>query len=339
MGTYGKMAFALGFVISLSPASYSQQYVINAYDGDSIPKPVKTVFVDLDTKTIVSEIVIADEGQLLNKKALPISWNDDTLLISAVVAGCYCDNSVVGIPRTKIAVINPLSREMVLSLSDSNLFLDNLERLPNHRVFIAGEIFSHPRRSVRGDYTLWPAFNLMLRNPRPEDYAHDLYPGLGSFPQLRGLASHWNFYRGNHGTAWFVVKTNDNRDTIVDSLVLNNTPYRSHIMAVIDSLLYDFNLNWEMHTEYTQKDYGQDWIDSHVRTYRLSGFAPLDSISVADYPPGDYPDGTFDVADVVGPYIVYYFFGREGLNRYAPAMLFIFDTRTNEATWLRVGWR
>jgi hypothetical protein len=333
------MVLTLALVIFVSPASFSQQYVINAYQGDSIPMPVKTVFVDLDTKTILCEIVIADEGQLLNKKALPIALNADTLLISAVIAGCYCENSTVSMQHTILSVFDPISRTLVFSRSDSNLFLNTFEKLPNHRIFISGQTFTQPRRFVRGDYALGTAFNLVLRNQRSEDYAYNLYDGLGSFPQLRGLATQRNLYKGNHGTAWFIVKTNDNREIIVDSLVLNNTPYRSHIMAVIDSLLYDFNLNWEMHTEYTQKDFGQNSIDSHLRLYRLSDFAPLDSIPVADYPPGDYPDGTFDVADVVGPYIVYYFFGREGIMRYAPAMLFIFDTRTNEATWLRVGWR
>ncbi len=339
MGTYGKILFALAAIIALASSSFSQQYVINAYDGDSIPKLVKTVFVDLNTKNILDEIVISDEGQILNKKALPISRNNDTLLISALIAGCYCENSVVGTPHTKLSVFNPISGTLVFSRTDSNLFLSFFEQLPDHRVFIAGEVYDQPLRSLRGDFTLGPSFNLVLRNPRSDEFAYNLYPGLGSFPQLRGLAIQRNLYKANYGSTWFIVKTNSSRQLILDSLILAGNPYRSHIIAVIDSLLYDFNLNWEMHTEFTEKSYGQNWIDSHVKIYRISNFAVLDSIPVADYPPGDYPDGTFDVADVVGPYIVYYFFGREELNRYAPAMLFIFDTRTNEATWLRVGWR
>jgi hypothetical protein len=47
----------------------------------------------------------------------------------------------------------------------------------------------------------------------------------------------------------------------------------------------------------------------------------------------------FDNADYADDYLVYYFAKGDGYQRFDPAYLLIFDTRTNEATWLRVGWR
>jgi len=37
--------------------------------------------------------------------------------------------------------------------------------------------------------------------------------------------------------------------------------------------------------------------------------------------------------------IYYYYFWQDGYEGFDPAYLLIFDTRTNEASWLRVGWR
>jgi hypothetical protein len=349
--TYGKIAmfFALSFLIV--PNSFAQQYVINTYDGDTTPMPVKTAFVDLDTKAVLSEIAFNQEGWILNKKALSIAGDSDTRLVSAVMAGCYCDNSIAGKPYLKIGVFDPSSRNLIFSYADSNISIHTFEGIPDRRVYLEGEIGREPRHTINGDYTLGRDFSLVLRNRRPDNYSYDLYPGLGPFINLQPIASATNIYRANHNYESFVVKTNPERSMIADTLKLisngilidsvlsDSISDRSHILAVIDTLVYDFNLNYEFYGETITKTRDLGRIDSHVRLYRLSDFTPLDSIPVADYPPGDYPDGTFDVADVVGPYIVYYFFGREGLTRYAPAMLFIFDTRTNEATWLRVGWR
>jgi hypothetical protein len=289
----------------------------------------------VDNKTIINEVITGQEGAILNKKVLPIARGNDTLLISAAMEGCYCDNSVVGVNRSRISIFDPHTRSLIHSLVDSNLFIDAFERQGNRRIFVSAETLRQPRRVISGDFVLGPSLDLDLRNPRPADYTYGLYERLGPFSYLKELAPEINLYRG----IGYIIRTDEPRTAILDTLRLENTPYRSHIVSVIDTIIYDFNLNWEMHTEYTQKNYGQDWIDSHLRLYRLSDFTLLDSIPVADYPAGDYPNQTFDMADVVGPYIVYYFFGREGLTRYAPAMLFIFDTRTNEATWLRVGWR
>ena len=44
-------------------------------------------------------------------------------------------------------------------------------------------------------------------------------------------------------------------------------------------------------------------------------------------------------AESAGPYLYYYYFQQDGYGQFDPAYLLIFDTRTNEASWLRVGWR
>jgi hypothetical protein len=56
--------------------------------------------------------------------------------------------------------------------------------------------------------------------------------------------------------------------------------------------------------------------------------------------PGDaYFTNEIGKADVIGNLFIYYFSKGDGYKRFDPAYMLIFDTRTNEATWLRVGWR
>ena len=338
MGTYGKISLILA-TLFLSSIAYSQQYVINAYVGESIPKAIATIFVNLDSKQIVNEIITGDLGQIINTKALPILRDSDTLIIAATMEGCYCDNSIVGKNMAKISIFDPRTNAIIYSYADSNLFIDAMEKQPGALIYLSAETLSEPVQSLNGDYLLDSRFKFLPHLQREENYSYGLYDSLGPFGYLKPVNIESGLYRGSYLSRYYIIKTRIDRGRIIDTLYLNNTPYRTHLIALKDSIIYDFNLNWEIHTEYSQKDYGENWINSHVKLFNLSNFGLINTIPLVDYSPGNYPDGVFDKADVVGPYIVYYFFGREGLMKYAPAMLFIFDTRTNEATWLRVGWR
>ena len=348
-----KALVLLTILISFNLA-FAQPFAVNAYDGDSskYPRQVKTVFVDLDSKTILSEIIIGQEGQIINKRPISIGRDSDTLLATVVMEGCYCDNSVVGKNRVKVSIFNPTSRQLVLSYADSDLFIDTFEQLPDHKAFISAETLVQPRHEMIGDYNLDDDNHFLLQNARPQGFSYDVYSGPGHFEYLRPIALNHDLYAYINGNARCLVKTNTDRTRIIDTLLVHDKvividstmmskfPDRSHVFAIIaDTLLYDFNQNWEMHTTFSVREYGQNWIQSCLLVYNLNNFALLDSISLPDYPRGDYIDGDFNAADVIGPYIVYYFFGRDGIEKFAPAMLFIFDTRTNEASWLRVGCR
>jgi hypothetical protein len=327
--------------------SISQVYVVNAYKGDHFPKQAVTVFIDLETKKILKEIPTGDEGAIINKKALPVLMGDDTLLITAAMEGCYCDNCVVGKNRAKIAVFNPASMQLVYSYADSDIFIDTFESQPGCRVYIGGGEQKEPRDGIYGDYILGKDFKIALVKPRSYDYAWGLIFGVKGFTYLQQFVPEKNLYlsyslllhmNNEHSLALDTCYLYSNY-IIVDSAMSAGVNDRSHILAAIDTIIYDFNLNNEFYGETITKTYELGRINPFVKLFNINTFAQLDSFPVADYPKGDYPDGNNDVADVVGPYIVYYFFGREGIEKYAPAMLFIFDTRTNEATWLRVGWR
>ena len=351
------LALALCFMVAIrSKAAGQNYYAVNTYgdrdsSADTFPLPLKTVFINLDTKSIMNVITFGDEGQMLNKKPLPIEYDSDTLWVSAAIAGCYSENGSPGIPHLEVGIIDLNTRSLVTSYYDFNMKLGFLEKQPGNRVYLGGETEKEPKETINGDFTLDKDYHFVLRNQRPEEYSYGLYQAMGPFPYIQPLFPDINLYKSHFAEASYIIRTESDRTRIIDTLRLayqnivadsilqDSMSNKSDIIAIIDTLIFDFNLNYEYYGKFLRKPRDLGRIKSHVKFYSLNTFALLDSLPVADYPPDDYPNEAFDVADIIGPYIVYYFWGGESLTRRAPAMLFIFDTRTNEATWLRVGWR
>jgi len=74
--------------------------------------------------------------------------------------------------------------------------------------------------------------------------------------------------------------------------------------------------------------------------YKALDLTLFDSTPIS-YPPIEDGYASCEWGDCrkVGQFLIHYFFEGEEPGYFSPAMLFIFDTRTNEARWLRVGWR
>jgi hypothetical protein len=334
-----KMIVLLWLIVSIAQA---QDYALNTYDGASSEglRNVKTIFVNLETRSVISSIVIGQQGQIMNKTPLRIGFGTDRYLINAVMEGCFCQNSMAGDEdRVRITIIGEDNSVIEASYTEQGLGIIYFTQGPDASVYIYAESTEGQPRHMNGDFTLNSEFELSLRTQRPSDYNPLFSPGTGDFPVIQRMSAAYNLYKSWISGRRFILKLNHDTGGIIDSLELQNNPVRTHVLAVLDSLLYVFHQNYEFYGKTIQKGPDDDRIDSHLLIYNAFDFSLLDSISIPDYPPGDYIGGEFGSADVVGPYIVYYYFEGEGIDRFAPAMLLIFDTRTNEATWLRVGWR
>jgi hypothetical protein len=346
----------LGLSTSFSYAENQNYYVINVYgraDSGSIIRQVRTAFVDLDLKAVKKSIRISDSGEIVSKKSILIKGEKDTLLVSIVnMGGMYLNSDHEG-ERAKIVFINPKTQSLINSRIDTGLSMIYFLQQTDTTAYIWGYWDTVPQREISGFFILGRHYYFHKVRPEPPDYSPDLFSGSGPCELFYLLSPEENLYRADCWKHYAIVKTNSDRTEIFDSLIIpfslvvvdsidiiSTAPDRAHIFAVKDTLLYDFNLNYETYQNRWVKRYGQGWIKNHVNIYDNRTFALLDSMPVPDYPKGDYIDGPFDVADIIGPYIVYYFFESESREfAVAPAMLFIFDTRTNQATWLRVGWR
>ncbi len=338
MVTYGRIALVVVFLVGITSNPRAQEYVVNTYDEDPNGNLmlVKTKFINLDTKVITDETTIAPSGYILNRKPVHIRINNSPFLISSVMQGCYCKNSVPGIKTSIVSIIDFQSRQLVFDYSDTNMIINSIVQQDNS-IFLSSEVKHPNRRLIKGDFHITGNYQFVLINQHPNSYRPNIFRNLGRFNFYETLDTLRQLYKTWDSENRYVVKTN--RSTILDSLRINNNPHRSIVFAVIDSLLYVFHQNFEFYSKFTRKSRDEDRIQSHVIIYNNADFTVLDSLVIPDYPEGEYILDEFDVADVVDDFIVYYFAQPGGLEDYTPAMLFIFDTRTNEATWLRVGWR
>jgi len=339
MVRFGNIICVVCLFIIFSVNLHAEKYFINAYDTnfDSESKQVKTKIIDLENKIVTKEILLSDGGYITNKNPVALNRGNSSYLVSIVLQGCYCKNSIPGEYKSIVSIINPNSEEMIFSFQDTNLIVFDIARNDDNSIFLDGEI-KHPNsQSIRGDYEFRNNWRFRLKNQRPNWYHPRKFRHLGRFTFYEPIDTLKQLYKAASSAERYLLKSD--RNSILDLVQQNNEPDRSIVFASKDSLLYVFHQNFEFYGELVQKPRDEGRIESHALIYNAYDFSLIDSISIPDYPEGEYIFDDFGVADVVGDYIVHYFFHKGGLEGFEPAMLFIFDTRTNEATWLRVGWR
>jgi hypothetical protein len=139
------------------------------------------------------------------------------------------------------------------------------------------------------------------------------------------------------GTLAVIFSTDSLGNIIKERIVGDKTQEVVAIGYNPDSnLIYVFIFKFYLETFHPPIASG-DTIVNNLYIYNSTDFTPVDNIPLGPEPyflvndlgKADYYDGRF----------VYYFSAGEGGDAFLPAPLLIFDTRTNEATWLRVGWR
>jgi hypothetical protein len=266
-------------------------------------------------------------------------------LLLALESGVYAKNSGPGAETTFVFILDD-SLNIIRNLKFPDASISELRQFENEEGFRFGlttadnaiEIFREGIYEIDRDF----------RFRRIRDFVPSIGPNdirtLNEFEYLHRLNNNPQgiFYSVADYGLNYLLKLSGDRTSIASS-VLTSRNFVSDIFAYhpLRDKVYLFRLNYEQHGKFPEydKDYGENWIEPHVLIYNPSNFELVDSLPVADFTSGNYPLAEKGQADVVGDFIVYYFFDDEWLGRFNPAMLFIFDTRTNEATWLRVGWR
>ncbi len=327
--------------------SIATDYYLATYDeaseGGGYNISVKKI--SLENASIADSVVLRRSGYLWNKKPVIIDGPRQRFILIGAEVGAYAKNTGPGPETTFVFVLND-SLNIIRTFQIPNSQVGHFEQVPGENGFRfelqsasdTTEIFR------RGIYNLDREF----RFTRISDFIDDLGPGdireLAGFVYLNKLYnnSHHLFYSVAEYGLFYLLKLNKNNTTVVSSL-LTSREYTSSIFAYHpgQDKIYLFRLNYEQHGKFPEyeKDYGEHWIEPYVLILNPINFDLVDSLPVANFAPDNYPLGEDGQADIVGDYIVYYFFNDEWIGRFNPAMLFIFDTRTNEATWLRVGWR
>lgn len=175
--------------------------------------------------------------------------------------------------------------------------------------------------------------------PAGEDPTSSIISGFQYFKRIdkRNDSIYWDV---GHN-AVYLLRIDTDKKVLLDSLRIPDKRTHTCLFALSDDQrrIYTFHF----FAQYGHKYYENGTppiLPSYIKVYRADTLVLIDSFAVpAPSAAKGYVAAEWASAERIDEYIIYYFFADEGIELFDPAMLYIFDTRNNESTWLNVGWR
>jgi len=346
------MAVIVAFtVLSISILAQAEYYYVVAYGQSSNRFEDRSVFlkrIDLDSAKITDSVMIAENGTIASVSPIQLSVESTEYLIGFVEKGIVAKNTGTGTPQVNYRIVK-IDNTLSIVKTDSfvNCRTERLKQYQNDNSFFFG-IENHDNQNSIfpvGKYILDNNLNFVFIEPLKNQYAPGTIEKFGDFEFLTplGTPNPHNLYYAYKDFGYWAVRLDSTRTTILDSICLElenraNSNFAYHLLR---DKFYWFHINYEEHvgSPETNKNYGQDWIIPEVLVIDPSNFKSSEKYQIADFDSGSYPYNQRGPATVVGDYIVFYYFDIELREEFNLAPLFIFDTRTNTARWLNVGWR
>ena len=340
-------AFLLFFVCLFTPALNSagqNYYYICSYATNSFGTDILVSKVDLDSKEIAASTTIPIGGELQFKKPI---------IFSRGIHNYYCVLTLNGLPAKNAQISSSglvtnyaiLNEELDLILTGNVPDIQLLDYLYSQEGDIEIKILRDQAQQTyrkKAKLSLPNNNRLHLREEIDDPWIDENYPIISGFRYFKKIEN------GNERQYWnvtfegtYMLSLDIENNILLDSMNVESGFDHFHLFGLSqhDSVTYVFNMNHNMvGGPQHQKKLTVD--PSYVRLFDTFSFEQLDSIGIP-YPPLDsgYVGGTTGSIDRVGDYFVFFDLNGEDHRYFSPAMLFIFDTRTNEADWLRVGWR
>jgi len=345
-------AFVAILVVTISTrAAYSQYYLLTTYESspNTIFNLVYLKMLDLQAGVVQESLFLSNEGTIYTPNPICLKVGQAKYYLILLSKGQYDKNTAVGRGKVFWWIINITEHINIMS-QDSiiNAYFSTVENYSNDTYFgfgIANDTSGTAILDI-GNYNLTEDFGFRkIDSFKSYNRKPDRLPPMNSFKEIKALYmpnTDYYFAYGPNNNSW-ILKTDSTKSTIMDSIQIESNIHMSELYAYhpVKNKIYAFSLNFERHggNSPLNKGYGENWGIPLVVIYDPLTLSEIRRDTLTDFVEGEYPGLVIDRADVVGDFIVYYFFEQENLSQEDPAMLFIFDTRTNEARWLRVGWR
>lgn len=322
----------------------AQYYYVNSYAlSDSLGTLNSMYRIDLEAKTVIDSLFVYNKGEYLNKIPFQVDSHGNHLLINFMISGIAGKNTQLGETFcTLYSIIDQTRFELIIedsllntytypdiSVRNNLLKLEWLDDSPSSRGHYRGNYSLR-----RNDYRL----HLNNRGEIGEDNDSLLVIGPYANPTLfhssQNSRYYWVMFAGAHVT---ILRT-DIHNNILQEFVAGDKTISSVLIGYndIDNNIYIITLRYNL-LSYSPPVISPDSIYDKITIIDPSNFSELDNISLDSEP--FVISNEIGTLDFINQLFVYYYFESEDYRSFQPAYLLIFDTRTNEATWLRVGWR
>lgn len=174
------------------------------------------------------------------------------------------------------------------------------------------------------------------------DYSDSAYPIISGFQYFNKIDDRNNTIYWDIGhDANYLLRIDADNKALLDSLKIPDKRTHTCLFALSNdqSKIYTFHFFARYANEYYEN--GEPPIlPSYIKVYRADTLIMIDSFPAPD-PSGTagYFGGDWWPCEAIGDYRVYYYFASDGPESFFPAIVYIFNTRNNESTWLNIGWR
>jgi hypothetical protein len=341
-----KYLASIMFFLMLCSSTFAQNeniYFTCSYQNNAWDTYLKVSKFDLSRGALIDSVILPIGGEIATNTPICIN-NNRSLLFVAANDGEAAKNS-----NFKQRV------ECNYAIIDSNLNVINESQLPGFTFLGIDNNMeeqspmiryslerNHSFITMRGRLNITRSNQLRISDSVEYHEIDNEFPIIGNFQFFKNFTGSANqLFWAIVSNGNYVLKLDVPARTLIDSLNVGNNLNYSHLLFYNeqDSIIYSFTIN--SNTLGGPEEQRKNSIDpSYLIKYNANSFQKVDSIIIT-YPSLDigYTGSEIGILDKVNSYLVYYFFAGEDYRYFSPAMLFIFDTRTNEATWLRVGWR
>ena len=334
--------FCIAFLLSnFCLAQGNNFYFTCSYETPHWGTNVIFLKIDLDSKQIVNSFSIPISGQIIIKKPVTFISGRDTSYFINTVNGQAAKNSEADTQVvTNYAILNNQGDIFRIGQISNFYIFDILSNAADSSIVRYNYYEGGAERKFKGILRInrdkMP--NTIPREPGQNDSPPD---SIGTFSEFHRIDSNNNeYYWCLNERGVYLLALDVPHLTLNDSLNIDHDFRHANLLALssVDSTIFSFSINYNIMNGplSLQK---RDVYPSYLIRYKMDQLEILDSVPISNPPDSDYVMAEYGICNKVGPYFVYFFFSGEDYRYFSPAMLFIFDTRTNEATWLRVGWR
>jgi hypothetical protein len=321
-----------------------EYYYVNTYSTYNAVIPTSAIYkIDISSKKVIDSLFLNIHGEFVIARPLEINIDNHHLLLSFLSCGLVGKNSMLDSIETAVCVIIDKSDFRILAInnmpyyffyddlqvSGDTIYDDWMDNSPD-----SSGCFHGCFHLDSNDYSL----RIIERVPYREEFDKPVMVGKFSNPVFLIDSGTIKYYLALRDGLELVVFKADSINNVLNEKTVGNRANSAVVGGFnpLDSLIYIFTLRYYLETQVPPIS-SPDSIFNTLRRLRLSDFQEvgksvnIEQLSFIANEAGnaEFIDGSF----------VYYFSEGEGYGTFEPAMLFIFDTRTNEATWLRVGWR
>jgi hypothetical protein len=338
IGLFGVLDGFIEDALAESPYYYTISYATPEWGCG-----IKVSKINLDTKEVVDFDTAGLCYWIADPRAIVFTRNDSNYIFAATVnCGTAKRSEASNDCFSDYIIYNDAGRIVSRGVIENSY-------IQSHKMLFGEEIYiKYSEHTDSLHYWRDGTINLLEDNsisiipdtfPAKEDPTLSIISGFQYFDKIdeRNNTIYWDVaFR-----AEYLLRIDIDKKILLDSLRITDKRNHSCLFALSNdqTKIYTFHFGGKCGSCYYENG-PPPVLPSYIKIYRADTLVMIDSFPAPDpLVAGGYVTGDWWPCEAIGDYRVYYFFASELPEFFAPAMLYIFDTRNNESTWLNIGWR